>query len=161
MILDFGDTVAEAMLEIGFLPGAQIPETADFSWKLRRKKGRFPPTAVALMRRFSQALNRSSWADLNIHLRKALVDAGASWASPLVEGLNRSSASAHSASVAVPAREAEALGDLPVPEAATTEPGGVGTRSPLRADESSASDPGASGSKSSETRKRAGDPPEQ
>jgi hypothetical protein len=90
MVLEFEDISAEAMLELGFVPGSASPETADFSWKYRRKKGPFAPTTVLLMRRFSQALNQSSWADWDVHLRKALSDAGASWSSPLVDSALKS-----------------------------------------------------------------------
>jgi hypothetical protein len=87
--LDFEGFVADAMLEVGFEPGSLVPETADFSWKYRRKKGRFLTGPISLMRAFSQALNQSTWADPDVHLRKALTDAGATWSSEVLEGFFR------------------------------------------------------------------------
>jgi hypothetical protein len=146
MILEFVDIEAEAMLELGFLPGSEAPETADFSWKYRRKKGPFSPEAVVLMRQFSQALNQSEWADLDVHVRKALADAGASWSSQFAEIFSKAPAGAHAplsesqiedeendlddeddqeeGSEPLPSDASVATGDGSVPTAPITEPGG-------------------------------------
>jgi hypothetical protein len=128
MILDFGETQAEAMLELGFSPASEIPETADFSWKYRHKKERFTPNAVTLMRRFSQALNQCTWADPDVHLRKALLDAGASSSSHFAERFVKPPARSEEDNAVVataqysPTSTSTTTMDSVLPEAPVTEP---------------------------------------
>jgi hypothetical protein len=92
IVLEFANEPVEAMLEIGFAPDSTTPQSADFSWKYRRTHGKFLPEFVSLMREFSKTLNNSDWADLSVHLKKALVNAGASWSAEFFQGMSQRAA---------------------------------------------------------------------